>query len=210
MSIRKLALVVATAAAALLSVGLGSASATTLRTDPGGQPFATGNVTVTNTSSGTATLTTSLGNLDCTNTKFVADINNNHAETLTGSLTQLTFTSCTDTIPFLTISSCHQHGPNPDVRVTSTGANTGSVNLSDVGVRCIFTTGGACYFTAATANGVANNSASTISYTNVAASGITGTSDNLGALCPSSGTFSTVLNHIVESGTNRTVTVTAS
>ena len=206
MSIRKLALLVATAALGLLAVGFASASATTLNGDPGNTPLATGNVTITNTSSGTSTLTTSLGNLSCTNTRFEATINNNHAATLTGSLNQLTFTSCTDTIPFLTITSCHQHGATPGVRITATTTG-GSVNLTDVGVRCIFSSGGACYFTAATANGVANNSASTISYTNVQAAGITGTADNLGSLCPSSGTFSTVLNHIVEVGTNRTVTI---
>jgi hypothetical protein len=208
MSIRKLALVVATAAVGLLAVGFGSASATTLATDPGSVPFPTSTVSITNTTSGTSLLTTSLGNLTCTNTKFVATVNNNHATTLTGTLGQLTFSSCTDTIPVLTISSCAMHGASPTVHIMSTSPTTGSVNLTDVGVRCAFTSGGACYFTAGVANGVANNTTSTISYTSVGAVGITGTSDNLGILCPSSGTFSTSLTHIVEVGTNRTVTIT--
>jgi hypothetical protein len=207
MSIRKLALVVATAAVGLLSVGIGSASATTLRTDPGNVPFATGNVTLKNTTSGTATLTTAIGSLSCTTTHFQATVNNNHAATLTGTLSTLTFTSCTDTIPILTITSCHLHGPTPGVAVTASGSG-GSVNLTDVGVRCAFTSGGACYFTAATASGVANNAASTLSYPSVNAVHTTATPDDLGFLCPSSGTFSTLLNHIVQSGTNRTVTIT--
>jgi hypothetical protein len=138
---------------------------------------------------------------------FQATVNNNHAATLTGTLGQMTFTTCTDTIPVLTITSCHRHGATPGVAVTASGSG-GSVNLTDMGVRCAFASGGACYFTAATANGVANNAASTISYTNVGAVSIAATADNLGALCPATSTLSMAFNHIVEVGTNRTVTIT--
>jgi hypothetical protein len=213
MSIRKLTLLVATAAMGLLAVGFGSASATTLRADPGNTAFPAGNVTITNTSSSTATLTTALGNLTCESTRFHADVNQNGAATLTGRLTALTFTQCTDTIPVLTITSCHLHTPPvPTISITSTGGGTtGSVVLGDVVVRCAFAgTPNACYFTAATANGVATNATSTIQYNNVAAVGVSPTSDTLGALCPSTGTFGVTLRHIVQAGTNRTVTIAAS
>jgi hypothetical protein len=201
MSIRKLALVVATAALGLLSVGIGSASATTLNTDPGNIPFATGNVTVKNTSSGVATLTTGLGTITCNTTHFESTINNNHAATLPGTLNRLTFTSCSDTVPLLTVSSCHQHRTSP------LAVSTTLVTLTDVTVRCnLAGIAQGCYFTAATAAGVVNNPASTLSYTNVNASSVNPTGDAFG-FCPSSGTFSVVLNHIVEVGTNRTVTV---
>jgi hypothetical protein len=209
MPLKKLTLVAMTAVLALSAGGIGSASATTLRTDPGNVSFPTGNVTIKNTASGTALLTTSVGNFACTTAHLQATINNNHAATLTGTLSQLTLTSCTDTIPLLTFSSCHLHGAAPTVAITANGTG-GSFNLTDVGLRCSFTSpGGACYFTAATANGTANNAASSISYTGVAWNGIPGTADSLGGLCFSSATFSVVLNHIVEAGTNRTVTVTS-
>src|ERR1044071_3962496 len=133
MSLRKTALVAATAALSLASVG--TASATTLNTDPGNVPFATGTVTFKNTSSGTATLTTALGNITCTTAHVQASANNNHAATLTGTLNQLTLTSCTDTIPLLTFSSCHLHGPTPGIRITSTDTTSGSVSIFDMTIR---------------------------------------------------------------------------
>src|ERR1044071_7750399 len=173
MSLRKTALVAATAALSLASVG--TASATTLNTDPGNVPFATGTVTFKNTSSGTATLTTALGNITCTTAHVQASANNNHAATLTGTLNQLTLTSCTDTIPLLTFSSCHLHGPTPGIRITSTDTTSGSVSIFDMTIRCGVTSGAACYVTGASANGVADNVDSTISYTGVSVIRVTGT-----------------------------------
>jgi hypothetical protein len=39
---------------------------------------------------------------------------------------------------------------------------------------------------------------------------ITGSSGDQGVLCGASGTFGVTLNHIVQSGTNRTVTISTS
>jgi hypothetical protein len=208
MSIRKLALIVATAATAVLAVGFGSASATTLRADPGNTVFPVGNVTITNTSSNLAVLTTALGNITCSSTRFHADVEQNGAATLPGRLTALTFTGCDDTIPVIAVTSCHLYtGPVTTVSITAS-AGGGSVVLGDLIVRCAFagTTNG-CYFTAASANGSANNAASTIQYSNVSATRVQPTTDNLGDFCPASGTFNVTLQHIVQAGTNRTVTI---
>jgi hypothetical protein len=120
---------------------------------------------------------------------------------LPGTLNSLTFTSCADTVPLLTVTSCHQHRPS-ELTVSTT-----LVTLKDVVVRCNLSgIAQGCYFTAGTAAGTVNNAASTLSYTNVNASSVNPTGDAFG-FCPSSGTFTVVLNHIVEVGTNRTVTV---
>lgn len=201
MSIQKLTVSLAVAASGLLAIGSASASATTLNTDPGNVPFATGNVTTKNTSSGVALFTTALGNFSCSTTHIEAAINNNHAAVLPGTLNHFSLTSCTDTIPNLTFTSCHQHGTAPiDV-------STATVTLTDVTIRCSFAeTSQGCYFTMSTAVGTVNNPASTLTFSSVSAGSVNPTGD-LFFFCPSSATFSVVLNHIVEVGTNRTVTV---
>jgi hypothetical protein len=210
MFIRRLASLAAIAALGLLVLGSVSASASTaLRTDPSGGRL-TGSTTITNTSSGPAVLTTNLGTVTCTNTKFDADVtSNNSATSISGTLTSLTFTSCTDTIPVLTFVGCHLVGTAP---VSITANDTGGhITLTDVLVKCnIGSPTSFCYDTAATATGVFVNAASSLVYNNV---GVVypavNPPDGLGAgICGSTASFSLSITHIVQGGTNATITVT--
>src|SRR4051794_5346805 len=104
MSIRKLALLAAVAALGLLALGAVTASATTAVRLHNGTVV---NGTIKNTSSGPATLHTDAGKITCTTTAFDADVNGNPAATVTGKLTTLTFTSCTDNLLAVNVLSCH-------------------------------------------------------------------------------------------------------
>jgi hypothetical protein len=208
MSIRRFVTLAAVAALALLALGSSSASASTqLRLDPGS--ILSGATTITNTSSSPATLSTNGGEVTCQNTTFDADVaSGSSATTISGQLTSLTFTTCTDQHVLLNFTSCHRHGtPLPAISVNG---STGTVTLTDVIVRCVIQSSNqVCYYTAATATGSANNALSTLTHTNIPVTGISApTTDALppGA-CGTSGNFSFQLRHIVQGGTNRTMTV---
>jgi hypothetical protein len=214
MSIRKLAVLAAVAAFSLLALGSTTASATTaLRTDPGNL-LLTGATTLKNTTSSAAVLGTQAGTVTCTRTDFDADVtSNSNAGSITGSLTQLTFTTCTDTILAVNISSCHLHrvgGAIPPVTISANGTG-GNIALSDVTVRCTTSPTQGCYYTAATANGTGVNATNIIHFPSVPVTAVgnpPGTADGVSAAnCGTTGTFSVTLNHIVDS-TNRTVTIT--
>jgi hypothetical protein len=209
MPIRRSATLAAVAALSLLALGAAPAPASTsLRSDPGGG-LLTGSTTITNTSSGVATLTTGSGSITCSNTSFTATAtSNSSATTIGGSLNTLTFTTCTDTIPLVTFAGCHRHGAT--LPAVSVNGSTGTVTLTDVIVRCsVFASNQGCYLTAATLNGTVNNALSTLTYTNVPVTGISfPTTDAVApGACITSGNFSVTLRHIVQSGTNRTVTL---
>ena len=217
MFIRRLAMLTAAAAIGLLALGSASASATTaLRTDPGGA-LLSGSTTITNTSSNNATLAISgLGELNCSQTKFDADVTaNSSGTTIAGTLTALTFTNCTDTIPLIDVTECSLDPDRalPGVSISSTAVG-GNVTINDAGVRCFVPSlNGFCYYTGTTASavGIGNNAASTLTYTNVQVDQYTGATSSIGfGLCGTSGNFSVQLNHIVQGGTNRTVTTTTS
>jgi hypothetical protein len=209
MLIRKLAGRMAIAALGLLALGSASASASThLRLDPGNMPFA-GSTTVTNTTSGPMVWTTGVGNLSCSASRFDADVNaHTSATTIGGSLTGLTFTSCTDSIPLLNFTGCHRHGATlPTVTING---SAGTVAITDLIVRCTFQgSTSACYLTAASAAGTYNNAASTLTYVNVPVAVITTpTTDAIApGACGTSGSWTFAFTHIVQGGTNRTVTV---
>jgi hypothetical protein len=151
--------------------------------------------------------------------KFTANLNaHSGATNITGSLTSLTFartaaTACTSTLP-VNFDDCALHGGTiPPISITST-VGGGTVVLDDVLVRCKIVTASpvACYFTAPTAVGAANNAASTITFSGVSVTAIgnpAGTTDGQpGGLCGTDGRFSVTLQHIVQSSTNKTVTIT--
>ena len=198
-------------AVGLLACGPTAASATTtLRTDPGGI-LLSGSTTVRNTSSGPATITFATGNLVCTQTAIDADVTSNSSATsITGTLTALTFSSCNDSILHTTYSSCSLHPAGvPTVTITA-GATGGSVTFGHLTVRCAMGSLG-CYFTLASSAGTMNNAASSIAFSNVDVSQVTPTSDAITVPgCAGTGTLSLTLNHIVQGGTNKTLTVTTS
>jgi hypothetical protein len=210
MLIRKAAIVAALAALSLLALSAPASASTAIRTDPGGA-LLTGSTTLTNTSSTPFIYTmAALGTITCNQVSFDADLSSRSSATsLGGSLTALTFTSCTDTIPVLTYTSCHLHGQVPTVSILASNDTGGVFTFSDSILRCGISGSAtnACFYTFATALGLGSNAASTVVFNNVALSAV-GTSGSLGAACGTSGSASWTLNHIVQGGTNRTVTVT--
>jgi hypothetical protein len=215
MSIRRFASLAAIAAVAVMAFGAASASATTtLRLDPGNTPFS-GATTISNTTARPAVLTTNIGVVTCNQTFFSADVNSHSsATTITGKLTSLTFTSCTDTIAPVNITSCtlHAGSPLPTVHVLGTSSAGGTVSVNGVVERCsVQASTNACYYAQnGAAPGTAVNSTSSITYTNIPAVSSAPTTDALASgLCGATATFSTTLTHIVQTSTNRTVTITS-
>jgi hypothetical protein len=209
MFIRKLAAPAAIAALGLLAVVSTPASAsTTVRVDPGAG-LLTGSTTITNTTSGPAVLTTGVGSVTCTSSIGSVTLTaNSSATTIGGSLNTITFTSCTDTLPLITITTCHRHGASlPSIAINGSAA---TLTVTDVIVRCSFQgSNQGCYYTAASANGSANNAASTLTFTNVAVTAISvPTTDAVApGACGTSGNFNAQARHVVQQGTNRTATL---
>jgi hypothetical protein len=215
MSIRKMALLAAISALGLLAIGSASASATTIRLDPL-NTIAPAGSQIMNGGSGSATLTTDLvGNpkIHCANTAFSADIGASGATNVTGKLTTLTFTSCTDNLPVINISSCHLHNsgiPTLSIMAGTGGASTTALNDPLVYCGVVASTSG-CYYTAAQANGTGSNTGSTLNFPNVAVTHTAaGTTNDLGALCGGFATFTVALSDLTvrdPSGSSTTVTV---
>lgn len=215
MFIRKLASLAAIAAVGLMVFGAVSASAgTTLRTDPGGG-LLSGSTTIRNTTADPATLSTLAGEITCHQTFFDADVNVHSSTTdITGKLTTLTFTSCTDNILAVNILDCTLgNAPLPSVTITARAGGLSTISLGDTTVRCATSTPGkACYYTAPFADGSGVNATSSIAYTNVGVSGITtGFTDGIVPVnCGTSGQFGVTLTHIVQGTGSDTVTIATS
>jgi hypothetical protein len=212
--IRKLAVNATIAGLVALAGAVAPAAATTaLRTDPGGA-LLSGATTITATPGGTLLAQTAgTGTSHCTEVGFSADVRSSSSATsITGTLTALTFTSCNGFLGLTTFESCRLSpgSPLPTVHVTA-GAGGGTVALADVTLKCAImnSTSAFCYYTASTAAGNLANGPSTLTYSSVALVAAAG-SDSLGAPCGSSGSWNWTFTHIVQAGTNRTVTVTTS
>jgi hypothetical protein len=104
-------------------------------------------------------------------------------------------------------------GTLPSVHILATSTSGGTVTLIDPRVRCFIAgSGGAsfCEYTATSASGTATNSPSAIVFSSVVVHHITGSPGDQGVLCGANGTFGVTLTHIVQSSTNRTVTISTS
>lgn len=212
MFIRRSVSVAAIAAVGLLAVGSASAS-TTLRTDPGGG-LLSGATTVRNVTSDPATLVTAAGDVSCAQAFSDIDVNaNSSATSISGKITSLTLTSCTDNILAVNVLDCTLATGNlPTVTVTANDTG-GSVVQGDTISRCATSTvGKACYFTASSASGAGVNATKRLDYSGVGVVAITtGFTDAIQpANCGSSGTFGVTLTHAVQSTGTNTVTITTS
>jgi hypothetical protein len=216
MLFRKLAPLMAVAALALLVIGASSASASTaLRVDPGGGLKGAGSTLTNTTSAPWVWSITGLGTWTCNQATLNAHpSSSSSATTIGGTVNSLTLTTCTDTIPIITFPSCtlSPSSPLPSITINANNDIGGTWTINDMTVRCNVAGSATsfCYYTMAAAVGSGNNTASTLTYSNVNFAGVAG-SGSLGAgVCGASGSFSTTLRHIVEVGTNRTITVTTS
>jgi hypothetical protein len=222
MFIRKLAVLASLATIGLLSLGAGAASAahTTIRTDPDGAKL-TGATTITNLASDQSTLTLqNLGAIHCQQTTFEATLHANTGTTsVTGTLNQLTFTNCTDSLPVIAITSCALDPTSsvPTIHIVADNSvdplAQGTVQVTDPRVRCSIagSTTSFCYYTGTTSSAIGNafNSNSRIVFPNVTAHHVTGSGDLSGA-CGTQGAFNATLTDVVQVGTNKTITVTTS
>jgi hypothetical protein len=152
----------------------------------------------------------------CGQTSLDADLNGHSSATsIGGRLTALTFTSCAGQFGFLPYLDCSLHavgGAFPTIAISSF-AGGGTITINDATVRCAITATTMCYYTFASAAGVANNAASSLSFAALAGTSVvpTGTTDAMPpGVCGPTFTLSTALTHIVQGGTNRTITITTS
>ena len=209
MSISRQAVLAAITALGLLLVGATSAPAhTVLRTDPGDQPLI-GPTSITNTSSGHFTLQTQTGVVTCVNSTFTADVTSNTGiQSIPGQLTALTAVGCTDTLPEVTITSCHLEN-RPTLHITADLPNGGTILLTDPILRCANVgTTNACYYTSPVAPGQFDNFQSELTYQNIPTNPVLATPDALPAgPCGDFGAWSVTYTHVVQELTNRTLTV---
>lgn len=209
MSILRPATLAVITALGLLLVGAVSAPAhTSLRTDPQEQPLF-GPTTITNTSSSHFTLQLQTGTVTCLNSTFTADVNaNTGLQGVTGQLTSLTAVGCTDTLPAVTVVSCHLEN-RPVLHIFADISVGGTFLLTDPTLRCSLAgLAGACYYTSAIAPGSYNNVTSTLAYETVFTTPVAATPDALpSGPCGDSGRWSVTYTHIVQELTNRTLTV---
>lgn len=217
MPIRRSAALTALALSATSVLALGaspSSATTTLRLDPSNTVFS-GATQIRNNRADPAVFSTSLGTITCPETDFEFDVSRHTSATsISGSLTTFTLTACTDTIAPVNITSCHLHQPTTAPGVTITGgAGGGTIVLSNTVWRCNIQNspppGFACYYSASTANGSYSNSLNSLTFPTVTTSTVQPTSDALASgLCGSASTLGFSLTHIVQSTTNKTLTVT--
>lgn len=131
------------------------------------------------------------------------------APTITGGVTSLTFTDCTDSVPVINIASCHLDNV-PQLHIESI-AGLGLWDITDPILRCPIIGGGgaaSCSYTSVVANGIFRNEKSSLHFTDVTATHVATTGD-VGMSCGHAAEWSTTFTHIVQFGTNKTLTVTS-
>jgi hypothetical protein len=131
------------------------------------------------------------------------------ATSVTGQLTALTFSSCTQSFG-PNYPHCALHYPtffgHPSVQITGNDTG-GTVRLNDVVVRCaIAASSTACYFTMAAPTGTYTDATGALDFTNVPLTSVAATTDSSGSGC-TTGTASWSFTHLHQSGTSRTLTI---
>jgi hypothetical protein len=145
----------------------------------------TGNVLAAGTSisgglkAGTsAVLTTNIGTVTCTSGTAGGTVGASGGTTVSGNLTTLQVSNCTDTIPFITVSDC-TNSTNPVITIDSRG----NVSIAAGNTIVCRYSGGTCTFTSSTTSAKYDSTTSSLSLSRIPVSSSTG------GLCPSSGTF---------------------
>lgn len=194
---------------------LASASAAlTVRTDPGG-PLLSGSTVIRSTSGDPAVIDhNAVATFTCTTTTFRGDLNSRSSPTaITGRLTELTFTNCSNYVtPFQYPSGCALHAPGTAPAMNFTAQQGGAfVEITDATLRCPRqdgAIGGVCYWTFSSMLGATLNNPTTLDVPAASATSTTATGDATLALCPSAASLKFRVTHLVQDGTNRTVTFT--
>jgi hypothetical protein len=132
---RKRALIIASLSILAFAGFSTAASATTIKTTTNVTVAAGATISGSLKAGTSAVLSSSAGNITCTSSSFGGTIGTNpNTPSVTGSLTSLTFSNCTDTIPFVTVSSVTTN--------VGTGANAKTATATYVGVSSTFSVAG--------------------------------------------------------------------
>jgi hypothetical protein len=222
MRFRRLTLLTATLAIVALGASPASALPTTFRAGPATVPLPSGSLITLSGPSDPATLlltSGTTGDIRCTKTVLGLTVGVSHGVELTGTLRNLTFESCTDSLPFDAFPSCSlaNNAPTPTVRIDP-NASGGRIR-STFYVRCADTAvpGYGCYYLLSDVKGTYTNSNATLAYSNVSFSYQTPffTSDSLGSdRCGNFGTLTASLTSVTwfhgTTTTSTKVAITAS
>jgi hypothetical protein len=209
MLIRKAASLAVMAAIGLVAFSATSASASTaLRTDPGNVRL-TGLTQIANTSSDTLTWDIpTVSHRSCAQTSFNARLNaNTSSSSITGTLTSFTM-PCVGMTCILSPTS-----PFPVIHISANTDQGANFTIDDMTLRCpatdAFGTHGFCYHTASTVTGSYLNVISRLVFPFVTLVHTTGPGDlGIGVCSSFASSLSVTLTHFVQTGTNKTLTVT--
>lgn len=170
-----------------------------------------GTVTYRGSTGATVTLA-GLGSVQCSSAVSDFTVGGSGGTEVNGALNIFTLTSCTDTVPGLTITSCARVPTTVTlVALRATGPAGGREALSNVYVKCALTgMMQSCYYAAPSATGTVTNTPSVTTFSGV---GFThgvppaGATDDLGAACGGNGTLSTTFTDFANAATATTVTL---
>jgi hypothetical protein len=154
-----------------------------------------------------------LGHINCSSSSFHADIGASGGFSVTGKLTALTFTSCTDSVPTIEFTGCHLHnGGVPTVHIAAAGGSPGggTVVLNNTLMRCgVAGSTQGCYYHSVSATGTWSNVNSSLRFSGVSLShSAMGTTDDLGAVCGNAGTWNVLFTDLTGGTSGSTLTVT--
>lgn len=147
---RKRALIIASLSILVFAGFTTAASATTIKTTAGATVSANATISGSLKVGTSAVLSSGAGNITCTSSSFSGTIGANpNTPSVTGSLTALTFTNCTDTIPFVTVSSVTTNvgtGANAKVATATYVGAASTFSVSGVTATITFTSGSSCTY----------------------------------------------------------------
>ncbi len=161
-----------------------AASATTIKFVTGGTVAVGSGISGSLKAGTSAVLSSSAGNVTCTTSTFNGTLKTNGGATADGELDALTFSNCTDTIPFVTVSTVTTNvSASSKKPAISTYVGTASTfAVSGVEATITFTSGGTCIYKPTTDPATATHNSLTspwnneYAFTNVALTKTGGTS----------------------------------
>lgn len=146
---RKHALIIASLSILAFAGFSTAASATTIKTTAGATVASGSSISGSLKAGTSAVLSSGAGNITCTTSTFGGTIGTNpNTPSVTGSLTSLTFTNCTDTIPFVTVSSVTTNvsAGSPKTATATYNGSSSTFAVSGVAATITFTSGGTCIY----------------------------------------------------------------
>ena len=130
------------------------------------------------------------GEITCTTQNLVYTVGASGGATVSVSLTNGSATTCTDTVPFITLTSCSEL-PLPTAGVaTGNNSSDGTIVFTNLFVKCAVQGAATfCYYKATSATGTYSNTGATLRFSAVATTHTppAGAMDDQGMLCGNNG-----------------------